>query len=38
MFEIPWLVPSAIAVCLPLLALLLFAWKLLKDRLIGNDE
>ncbi len=38
MFTIPWLVPSAIAVCLPLLALLLLGWKLLKDRLIGNDE
>jgi prepilin signal peptidase PulO-like enzyme (type II secretory pathway) len=36
MFEIPWLVPSAIVVCLPLLAGLLFGWRWLKDRLSGK--
>ncbi len=37
MFAIPWLVPSAIGICLPLLALLLFAWKKLRDRFISAD-
>ncbi|HEY2827652.1 MAG TPA: A24 family peptidase [Pirellulales bacterium] len=32
-FEIPWLVPTAIIVCLPLLAGLLYGWRLLKDKL-----
>jgi len=36
-FEIPWLVPSAIVVCLPLLAGMLYGWMLLKRRIM-NDE
>jgi len=35
-FEIPWLVPSAIAVCLPLLAGMLYGWRMLKIRLHGE--
>jgi leader peptidase (prepilin peptidase) / N-methyltransferase len=38
MFEIPWLVPSAIGICLPLLAGLLYSWRVLKVRLWGNGE
>jgi hypothetical protein len=33
MFEIHWLVPSAIAVCLPVLAIMLLAWRRVRDRI-----
>jgi leader peptidase (prepilin peptidase)/N-methyltransferase len=35
-FAIPWLIPSAILVCLPLLALLLLGWLQIKRRILGN--
>ena len=38
MFEVPWLVPSAIVVCLPLLAGLLYGLRLLKIRFGGAGE
>ncbi len=33
-FEVPWLVPSAIGVCLPLLAGMLWGWRWLKSRFV----
>jgi leader peptidase (prepilin peptidase) / N-methyltransferase len=33
MFEIHWLVPSAIAVCLPVLAIMLLGWRRVRDKL-----
>jgi leader peptidase (prepilin peptidase) / N-methyltransferase len=36
MFEIHWLVPSAIVICLPVLAIMLFGWRRLRDRLSTN--
>ncbi|HZZ27197.1 MAG TPA: A24 family peptidase [Pirellulales bacterium] len=32
MFEIPWLVPAAIVVCLPLLAAMLYGWRFLREK------
>ena len=37
MFEVPWLVPSAIAICLPVLAGLLYGWRLIKQRYMPLD-
>jgi leader peptidase (prepilin peptidase) / N-methyltransferase len=37
MFYIPWLVPGAIVVCLPLLAAMLYGWSLLKRKLRGGE-
>jgi leader peptidase (prepilin peptidase) / N-methyltransferase len=36
-FEIPWLIPSAILVCLPLLAVLLLGWLQIKRRMLGDS-
>ena len=35
-FAIPWLIPSAILVCLPLLAVLLLIWARVKRRMLGE--
>jgi leader peptidase (prepilin peptidase) / N-methyltransferase len=35
-FAIPWLIPSAILVCLPMLAVLLFVWAKIKRRMLGE--
>jgi leader peptidase (prepilin peptidase) / N-methyltransferase len=35
-FAIPWLIPSAILVCLPLLAVLLLLWMRVKQRMVGE--
>ena len=36
MFEVPWLVPSAIAICLPILGLLLVGWRRVKQQMLGD--
>jgi leader peptidase (prepilin peptidase) / N-methyltransferase len=38
MFEVHWLVPSAIAICLPVLAIMLLGWRRLRDRLSANSH
>jgi prepilin signal peptidase PulO-like enzyme (type II secretory pathway) len=35
LFAIQWLVPSAIAICLPLLGAMLYGWQRLRDRISG---
>jgi len=35
LFDIQWLVPSAIAICLPLLGAMLYGWRRLRDRMSG---
>jgi len=35
LFEIQWLIPSAIAICLPLLGAMLYGWQRLRDRMSG---
>lgn len=35
-FEVPWLVPSAILICLPIMAALLYALMLIKAKLAGD--
>jgi leader peptidase (prepilin peptidase) / N-methyltransferase len=37
MFYAPWLVPMAIVVCLPLLAVMLWGWRLLKQRFMNYE-
>ncbi len=38
MFEVHWLVPSAIAICLPVLAIMLLGWRRLKDKMTSNAD
>jgi leader peptidase (prepilin peptidase) / N-methyltransferase len=38
MFDVPWLVPLAIAICLPLLAGMLYGVRMAKMRLLKDDE
>jgi leader peptidase (prepilin peptidase) / N-methyltransferase len=35
LFDVQWLVPSAIAICLPLLGAMLYGWQRLRDRMSG---
>jgi len=36
LFQVQWLVPSAIAICLPLLGAMLYGWQRLRERISGE--